>query len=467
RFVAGETAEYTLTVTNIGDGPAYGPVTVTDTLPPGFTLTAQQPDTPGWTCSPATQGNQSTITCTFLGDPTSTNPQTDPPISPNETQSFVVRVNVANAPGTTATNTANVSTPSEPPARRGNNTATTTTPISDRITATKSAQLVDANNNGAADPGEAIAYTITITNISSVPSTNTVFSDPIPEGTTYIPGTTTLNGTTVPDVTGNTMPFSGNGAPVNSVGSPPGEIAPSQTATVQFQVRINNPPGVTQITNQGAVTGTQIIQPPVLTVPPISPTSPPDQPPSPTVVPIGPIAPLEPNLLLSKLITNVTRAGNPLAGINFNTPVTDLPNANVFSSALTAIGIPFQGLVNIGAETPLQSGDEIEYTVFFLSNGSQAVTDVRVCDPIPAGTTFIPDSFSAGSGILLNQGGTQTVQTNASDADQGTFFSPLTPVTSPCPDTNNPQGSVLLQLGDVPNTAPTNAGFVRFRVRVN
>jgi hypothetical protein len=80
---------------------------------------------------------------------------------------------------------------------------------------------------------------------------------------------------------------------------------------------------------------------------------------------------------------------------------------------------------------------------------------------------FIFDRFGGGRGILLNQNGTQTPQTNASDTDQGTFASPLTPVTSPCPNTNNPNGSVLLQLGDLPNTTPGNVGFVRFAVKID
>jgi uncharacterized repeat protein (TIGR01451 family) len=114
----------------------------------------------------------------------------------------------------------------------------------------------------------------------------------------------------------------------------------------------------------------------------------------------------------------------------------------------------------------LQSGDEVEYTIYFLSDGSTPATNVRVCDPIPVGTTFIPDSFGAGSGILLNQSGAQTPQTNPSDTDKGTFFSPLSPVTAPCADTNNPNGSVFVQVGDISNTAPNNLGFVRFRTRI-
>jgi uncharacterized repeat protein (TIGR01451 family) len=126
------------------------------------------------------------------------------------------------------------------------------------------------------------------------------------------------------------------------------------------------------------------------------------------------------------------------------------------------------GLTQLDPQAPLTSGDEVEYTVYFISDGTENARNVQICDPIPAQTTFIPNSFGTGSGILLNQGGTQTSQTNVLDTDKGSFASPLAPVTAPpCPNSNNQNGSVLLQLGEVPNTAPNNAGFVRFRVKID
>ena len=68
---------------------------------------------------------------------------------------------------------------------------------------------------------------------------------------------------------------------------------------------------------------------------------------------------------------------------------------------------------------------------------------------------------------MLNQGGTQTPQTNTLDTDKGTFFSPLNPVAAPCTDTNNPNGAVVLQLGDILNTPPDHVGFVRLGVKID
>lgn len=56
RFVKGQTADYTITVSNAGAGSTTGTITVTNTLPAGLTATAMSGT--GWTC------NVGTLTCT-------------------------------------------------------------------------------------------------------------------------------------------------------------------------------------------------------------------------------------------------------------------------------------------------------------------------------------------------------------------------------------------------------------------
>ncbi|MEW6498673.1 MAG: hypothetical protein AB1589_40165, partial [Cyanobacteriota bacterium] len=173
-----------------------------------------------------------------------------------------------------------------------------------------------------------------------------------------------------------------------------------------------------------------------------------------------------PNLLLVKRITNATRGGVPIGGINFQSFVDDLNSVDDNASGWSQLsGGVLSGQLRV--EPLLQSGDQVEYTVYYLSNGGQSITNAKVCDPIPVGTTFIPDSFQSGQGILLNQQATNTTLTNAQDADKGTFFSRLTPVTSPCPNISNSNGSVFVDLGTLPITPPDNVGFVRFRVSID
>ncbi|MEQ9669320.1 hypothetical protein [Coleofasciculus sp. G2-EDA-02] len=68
---------------------------------------------------------------------------------------------------------------------------------------------------------------------------------------------------------------------------------------------------------------------------------------------------------------------------------------------------------------------------------------------------------------MLNQDGTPIPQSNAADQDSGVFFPPLNPVSTPCAEANNPNGAVVLELGDISNTPPTNVGLMRFQVEIN
>ncbi|NEQ34703.1 MAG: DUF11 domain-containing protein, partial [Leptolyngbya sp. SIO4C5] len=103
----------------------------------------------------------------------------------------------------------------------------------------------------------------------------------------------------------------------------------------------------------------------------------------------------------------------------------------------------------------LQSGDVVEYTVYFVNRGNTTATDVAICDQIPAGT-----SYAANSTGLNDSTNPLTPQL---DAD--VFSSPLTPVeVPPClPPSNNPNGAVIVGPFDV---GAGDAGFLRFSVEI-
>jgi uncharacterized repeat protein (TIGR01451 family) len=451
-FSVGKQASYTLRVRNSrSGGPTTGPITVTDTLPPGFRFISATGR--NWSCS--AQGSQ--VTCNYADAALPLRPgAAAPPIT--------ITVLPTAAAGTPATNTADVSTPGDTNPTNNSDTVVIPVTAAPLLSAIKTAQLEDVNGNGLGDPGEVITYIIPIENRGNAPSTNTVLTDDVPANTTYVPNSTTLNGTPLADEAGTT-PIA-NGQLVNSPTEPlangtvnPG---PAEIATVRFQVRITSPlpPGTTQIENQGSVQSDQE-NPPRFTAPTPAPDpGDPIPPPGPTIVPIIPAAPGEPRLRLVKRITQVNTT--PYSNL-INEPADPNDDPGIWPATLQPVG-----LTQLDPQAPLTSGDEVEYTVYFISDGTENAQNVQICDPIPAKTTFIPNSFGTGSGILLNQGGTQTSQTNVLDTDKGSFASPLAPVTAPpCPNSNNQNGSVLLQLGEVPNTAPNNAGFVRFRVKID
>lgn len=160
------------------------------------------------------------------------------------------------------------------------------------------------------------------------------------------------------------------------------------------------------------------------------------------------------NLIVVKRITNVVRNGAILPGVNFGAIIDD-PNSTTDNVPGWA-QIPLAGILALPLENPVRSGDEVTYTVYFLSNGSAPVLDASLCDQIPGGMTFIPNTLELS---LTNQPATST----------GEFFTPLAPLpdNNACTVQTNPNGSAITTLGTVSNVPGSNFGFIRFRVRVN
>lgn len=162
----------------------------------------------------------------------------------------------------------------------------------------------------------------------------------------------------------------------------------------------------------------------------------------------------EDSLILLKRITNATRLGAPVSGLNFNLFVDDPTSAADNApgwSQLSPVGLPA-----IDAANGLLSGDEITYTVYFLVNSDNPLIDVNLCDLIPTGTTLVSNSIQVKIG-------------SASPTSGGTFFSPLAPLpqNNACSDQGNPNGAVVFNLGTLSNVPGNNVGFVRFRVRID
>ncbi|MEH2136067.1 beta strand repeat-containing protein [Nostoc sp.] len=142
------------------------------------------------------------------------------------------------------------------------------------------------------------------------------------------------------------------------------------------------------------------------------------------------------------------------------------------------------GGINGGYVKP---GEEIEYTIYFLSAGKATANNVLICDRIPDNATFIPTAFnnfapkntsglsSGDRGIIWQNNGVTESLTNTKDGDTAEYLSPGVNPTTNYPsikcDGSNTNGVVVVNLGNVPNaTAPgtpiNSYGFIRFRVKV-
>ncbi|MBD1894607.1 isopeptide-forming domain-containing fimbrial protein [Coleofasciculus sp. FACHB-129] len=345
----------------------------------------------------------------------------------------------------------------------------------------KSVRLfTDTDNSGTVTTGDVIEYTITYINTAPNSVSNFLATDSIDtsklsfvagsysftfSGTgTTITGNSSYNGTTDTNLTNPTTK--------GQLGAGGGKV------TIKFRATVTATTGV-QIINQARATSTGGTVNNSVTDAVTGPNDLPQElddeinqgnlgdtgDDDPTVLTVA--ASGVPRLRLVKRITNATRNGVPISGINFGSFVADPNDPNDDApgfSQLSPVGVS-----RLGSETLLASGNEVDYTIYFLSDGTAPVNNVRFCDAIPSGTMFIADSFGSGSGISANQAGIVTDQTNASDTDAGTFFSPLAPLPAgnACSNQTNPDGAVILNLGTISNKAGSNFGFIRFRVKIN
>lgn len=472
--VAGSPITYTITVTNNGPSNVTG-ATVTDTVPAQITGVT-------WTCA-ITTGTGSCGQASGTGNAINTT------VNLNSGAVATYTVTGAISPTTPSgelTNTATVTRPRDvTDPNPDNNTSTNTTTIQPNpVTPTgiKSVRLSnDADANGSVTTGDTVEYTITYFNGAPTPVTNLLVTDRIDTSKLrFVPGSYSFTasgaGTTVtgnPNFNGTTDQNLTNPTSLGNLGGNGSQVV------IKFQAVITAPAG-TQILNQATATSTggtvdlsvsDAVQnegdlPQVIDDGNNQGNLPNPADDEPTVVNVGGNAG-NPRLRLVKRITSISRGGVPLSGVNFasfvDDPTDDNDNAAGWSQ-LSPVGVS-----QLASETSLQSGDEVEYTIYYLSDGTAPANNVRFCDPVPPATTFIPDSFGVGAGISVNQSGTVAPRTNVLDADEGTFFSPLTPLPAgnACPSQTNSDGAAIVNLGNVSNQSGSNFGFVRFRVKVN
>jgi len=198
--------------------------------------------------------------------------------------------------------------------------------------------------------GDTLRYTITVKNIGNANATDAAIRDQIPANTTYVPGTTTLNGTAVAD-NGGLSPIA-TGMAIHSPDDPtPGHLradasaTASNVATITFDVRVDpDTADGTVISNQAFVSATSSG---ILDYPSDDPDTPIANDPTRDIV--GPL----PLLFADKRAVLQVDNGSP-------------------------------GIVD--------PGDVLRYTITIYNTGSVAATDVTLRDQVPANTTYVANS---------------------------------------------------------------------------
>ena len=195
---------------------------------------------------------------------------------------------------------------------------------------------------GPVAAGTLLTYTINVPNNGTAGTIGTTLQDSIPAGTTYVPGTTTLNGSAA-GLGGAVMPFT-TPRLINSPGAALGVIAPGAAAVVQFQVTVN--PGVTSsIENVASI----------------------DQ--------DGPGGPIP---------STPTQTSNPVVQL-----------ASTKAAAIVTDTAPPGG----------SPGDTIEYTIKVVNSGSGPATGVSFNDNIPANSAYVPNSTTLNTVAIADVGG--------------------------------------------------------------
>lgn len=161
-----------------------------------------------------------------------------------------------------------------------------------------------------------------------------------------------------------------------------------------------------------------------------------------------------PDLKLVKRVTSI--GGTPI------TTVTDDPG----DTNDDAVNWP-AGYLEGDIDATAEPSEEVDYTIYFLSDGNSEAANVRLCDLVPENTTYVAGSLE------LSQGGAAAVAlTDANDGDAGEAIAPGAPIVAPCQGTNSDGGVYVTVPGNLPNaTAPGTPngsyGYIRFSVTVD
>ncbi|HHB2014004.1 TPA: hypothetical protein ACOQ5J_006218, partial [Bacillus cereus] len=229
---AGDTLTYTTTITNTGNTPATN-ITFTSAIPPSTTFV---PD------SVTINGIQQLGAQPALG-------VTIPNIASGETVTVTFQVNVISVPpsssimGNDTILYSYTVDPNGTPVTTSTSTNIVTNPVLDAIIT-----MVKSVDQTLVTLGDTITYTTILTNSGNTNATDIAFIDLVPDGTTFITDSVTIDGITQIGLNPNT-------------GITIGSIAPNSLISIAFQVTATSTPAQNPIANSATTSYTFIADP--------------------------------------------------------------------------------------------------------------------------------------------------------------------------------------------------------------
>ncbi|MEJ2522873.1 MAG: hypothetical protein P8080_08345 [Gammaproteobacteria bacterium] len=238
----------------------------------------------------------------------------------------------------------------------------------------------DGTSPGIVDPGDVLRYTITVQNSAATAATSVTLADALPDNTSYVADSTTLNGLPVAQPDGGTFPLAGGIDISSSDLTPPvpadgeGTISGGASAVIQFDLRVNDGvPSGTVISNQATVAGENI----------------------------------------SNLLTDGD--GNPATGPEPTVVIVGDAQLLTVSKQVAVVG-----------GGPAVAGAELEYLVRVSNVASVPALSVVITDDLDADTPGALE-YIAGSALLNGSASGVTATGNRLVADYGAGLGPLDP----------------------------------------
>ncbi|PWW04829.1 putative repeat protein (TIGR01451 family) [Paenibacillus cellulosilyticus] len=374
------------------------------------------------------------------------------------------------------------------------------------------AAVVKSTPSTSVSIGDTVTYTTTITNTGIASITNVLFTDPIPQGSTFVTNSLTVDGT--PRVGANP-----------ATGVIIGNITPGTTITVAFNVTVTSLPAPAQLSNQASVTftsgafsgvtfsnttTTSVYQPILSAVKTGSTTNATvgdtvtytvvvtnagnygadvtltDTIPAGTafvansvIVNSQPVPGVDPStgIPLGNVTTSSTVSfsvvivslpvGQQLSNQASATYSYTLPDGRTLGGSLNSntlvipVSAPNVGVVKTSNVPTAVVGDTISYNIAVTNSGIEPINNVVIVDAIPTGSTFVTNSVTVDGaprpGAAPNAG--VAINTITPGQTVNVAFN-LTASSLPTPATYSNQASVSFTSGAFSGTAASNTVVV-------